>query len=82
MNYFAFAVGNVRKAFGMRDPIEEDPRTLEERELEMQREFRWAAFVQEVREFSESEGWPETLAAVSRAMRDQDAEKRELMDRR
>ena len=60
----------------MRDPAEEDDGERDRRLDEEMRERRWEAFVQVVASFAETEKWSGVMAAVSRAMREHEAEKR------
>jgi hypothetical protein len=55
----------------MRDPLEEDPTEWVRRQDEEVRELRWTAFIEIAQNFAESEGWPGVLAAIARAMKEQ-----------
>lgn len=51
----------------MRDPLEENEADLDQRGHDSDREQRWAAFVQIVTSFAETENWSGVMAAVARA---------------
>lgn len=51
----------------MRDPLEENEADLIQRGNESDREQRWAAFIQIVTSFAETENWSGVLSAVARA---------------
>lgn len=56
----------------MQDPLEEDEAELDRKVDEDIRGLRWAAFVQIVQNFADEEGWSGVLAAVSRAMKEEE----------
>lgn len=56
----------------MRDPLEADEYELNRKADEQDRELRWAAFVQIVTSFAETDNWSGVLAAVARARHEQE----------